>query len=40
MTTGAGIYYDGKTSVRQDVSVTLGATGLEIAGRDGSLLAQ
>ena len=40
MNTGAGIYFDGQTSVRQDVGVTLGASGLEIAGRDGSLLAQ
>ena len=40
MTSGAGIYFDGQTSVRQDVGVTLGASGLEIAGRDGGLLAQ
>ena len=40
MTSGAGIYFDGQTSVRQDVGVTLGASGLEIAGPDGSLLAQ
>jgi Zn-dependent protease with chaperone function len=40
MTSGAGIYFDGQTSVRQDVGVTLGASGLEIASRDGRLLAQ
>jgi Zn-dependent protease with chaperone function len=40
MSTGAGIYFDGQTSVRQDVGVTLGASGLEIASRDGRLLAQ
>jgi Zn-dependent protease with chaperone function len=40
MTSGAGIYFDGQTSVRHDVGVTLGASGLEIAGRDGRLLAQ
>ena len=40
MSSGAGIYFDGQTSVRQDVGVTLGASGLEIAGHDGRLLAR
>jgi Zn-dependent protease with chaperone function len=40
ISSGAGVYFDGQTSVRHDVSVTLGASGLEIAGRDGTLLAQ
>jgi Zn-dependent protease with chaperone function len=40
MGSGAGIYFDGQTSVRQDVGVTLGASGLEIASREGGLLAQ
>jgi Zn-dependent protease with chaperone function len=40
MTSGAGIYFDGQTSVRHDVGVTLDASGLEIASRDGRLLAQ
>ena len=40
MISGAGIYFDGQTSIRHDVGVTLGASSLEIAGRDGKLLAQ
>src|SRR5665647_3844615 len=39
-TTGAGIYFDGRTSARHDVGVTLGMSALEIAGRDGTPLAE
>src|SRR3990172_832656 len=40
MTNGAGIYFDGRTSVRHDVGVTLGASALQIAGRDSTPLAE
>lgn len=40
MTFGAGIYFDGRTSARHDATVTLAASGLQIAGRDGRLLAE
>ncbi len=40
MTAGSAIYFDGRTSARHDVWVTLAPGGLQIAGRDGSLLAQ
>jgi Zn-dependent protease with chaperone function len=40
MTSGAGTYFDGRTSARHDVQVTLAAGGLQIAGGDGSLLAE
>jgi Zn-dependent protease with chaperone function len=39
MTTGPGIYFDGRTSARHDVLVTLGAAGLKIESSDGTLLA-
>jgi Zn-dependent protease with chaperone function len=38
--TGAGIYFDGKTSARHDVTVTLGAAALQIARPDGRLIAE
>jgi Zn-dependent protease with chaperone function len=37
---GAGIYFDGKTSARQGAVVTLGAAALQIASHDGRLLAE
>lgn len=40
MTSGAGIFFDGKTSERHDAAVTLGTSSLHIAGRDGQLLAE
>jgi hypothetical protein len=40
MTSGAGIFFDGKTSERHDAAVTLGASSLHIEGRDGRLLAE
>ena len=40
MTSGAGIFFDGITSARHDAAVTLGATGLQIVGHDGRLLAR
>lgn len=40
MTSGAGIYFDGSTSLRHDAVVTLGSSSLQIAGHDGRLLAQ
>ena len=40
MTTGAGIYFDGRTSARHDAMVVLAASSLQIAGRDGRLLAE
>jgi Zn-dependent protease with chaperone function len=40
MTSGAGIYFDGRTSARHDAVVALGASGLQIAGNDGRLLAE
>ncbi len=40
MNSGAGIYFDGRTSARNNVGVTLAETGLQIAGPDGTLLAQ
>jgi len=40
MTSGAGIFFDGKTSARHNAMVALSASGLEIAGHDGRLLAQ
>ena len=38
MMSGAGIYFDGLTSARHDAVLTLGPSGLQIAGRDGRLL--
>ncbi len=40
MTSGAGIYFDGRTSARHDAIVALAASGLQIAGRDGRLLTE
>lgn len=40
LTSGAGIYFDGKTSARHDARVTLGEAGLQITSQFGSLLAQ
>ena len=40
MTSGAGIYFDGKTSARHDAAVTLEDGALRIVDRDGTLLAQ
>ncbi len=40
MTSGAGIYFDGLTSVRHDAVVALTAASLRIAGLDGRLLAE
>lgn len=40
MTSGTGIYFDGKTSARHPAEVALGAAGLRIAGVDGRLLAE
>src|SRR6201999_300568 len=39
MTTGPGIYFDGRTSARHDVRVTLGASGLKLESSEGTLLA-
>lgn len=36
---GSGIFYDGKTSARHDVAVTLGNSGLRIQGPDGAVMA-
>jgi Zn-dependent protease with chaperone function len=38
--TGAGIYFDGKTSARHDVTVTLVEGALQIASRDGRVLTE
>jgi Zn-dependent protease with chaperone function len=40
ITAGSAIYFDGRTSARQQAQVALGAGGLEIAGDDGRLLAK
>ncbi len=40
MTSGAGIYFDGKTSARHDVTVVLTQTGLQVSGSSGQLLAE
>ncbi len=40
MTSGAGIYFDGRTSARHDAVVALSPSGLQIADRDGRLLAE
>ena len=40
MTSGAGIFFDGRTSARHDARVTLGAEALRIEGADGRPLAQ
>jgi Zn-dependent protease with chaperone function len=40
MTSGAGIYFDGRTSVRHDAMVALAASALQIVGQDGRLLAE
>ena len=40
MITGAGIYFDGHTSARHHVRVTLGAAVLDIESGDGKLLAE
>ena len=40
MTAGAGIYFDGRTSARHNVRVTLGAAVLDIESGDGKLLAE
>ena len=39
MQSGAGIFFDGQTSARHDVVVTLGAASLQIADREGHILA-
>jgi Zn-dependent protease with chaperone function len=39
-TSGAGIYFDGRTSARHDASVALGASSLRISGAGGGLLAE
>jgi Zn-dependent protease with chaperone function len=39
ITSGAGIFFDGLTGARQDVTVELGGVGLRIAAADGRLLA-
>jgi Zn-dependent protease with chaperone function len=39
MTSGPGIYFDGRTSARHDVRVTLGAASLKVESGDGTLLA-
>ncbi len=38
--TGAGIFFDGRTSLRHDALVALAASGLQIVGGDGRLLAE
>jgi Zn-dependent protease with chaperone function len=40
MASGAGIYFDGQTSLRHDAVVLLAPSGLQVAGRDGRLLAE
>jgi len=40
MTSGPGVYFDGHTSARHDVRVTLGASGLQVESGDGRLLAE
>lgn len=40
MITGAGTYFDGRTSARHDVRVTLGAAVLDIESTDGRLLGE
>jgi Zn-dependent protease with chaperone function len=40
MTSGAGVFFDGITSTRHDAMVALAASGLQIAGLDGRLLAE
>lgn len=40
MITGAGVYFDGRTSARHDVKVTLGAAVFDIESGDGKLLAE
>jgi Zn-dependent protease with chaperone function len=40
MTTGSGIYFDGKTSARHDARLTLGAASLQIIAADGAPLAE
>jgi Zn-dependent protease with chaperone function len=40
MTSGAGIYFDGRTSARHDAVVTLGPSALQIESGDGRLLAE
>lgn len=40
MTSGAGVFFDGQTSVRHDVWVTLGPAALRIEAGDGQLLAE
>ena len=40
MTSGAGIFFDGRTSARHDARVTLGAEALRVEGADGRPLAQ
>jgi Zn-dependent protease with chaperone function len=40
MNSGAGIYFDGRTSARHDAMVALVPSGLQIAGPDGRLLAE
>jgi Zn-dependent protease with chaperone function len=39
MTSGPGIYFDGRTSVRHEVRVTLGASALQVESTDGQRLA-
>ncbi|MGH6725348.1 MAG: M48 family metallopeptidase [Pseudolabrys sp.] len=39
-TSGAGIYFDGRSSARHDSLVALAASGLQIVARDGTLLAE
>jgi len=38
--TGDGIFFDGITSTRQNVTVTLAGAGLQIMAADGRLLAE
>jgi len=40
MQSGAGIYFDGKTSARHDATVLLSPNALQISGHDGRLLAE
>ena len=40
MTTGSGIYFDGRTSARHDARLTLGPAALQIAAADGQPLAE
>lgn len=39
LASGAGIFYDGKTSARHEVAVTLSASGLHVEGHDGAVMA-